>query len=127
VDHWFLVDGIYPPLSHFVSHVNVPILLSEALYTTWQKLCQKDIELFFGASKKKFLICKSSTNMMIMRNIITAITCCGLSALIVILMTLKMLHSRTSLWKNGEDIAAENQSNNYPMNFAQKEEHDIAQ
>jgi hypothetical protein len=42
-------------------------------------------------------------------------------------MTLKMLHSRTSLWKNGEDIAAENQSNNYPMNFAQKEEHDIAQ
>ncbi len=51
---YFLVDGIYPPLSRFVRPINVPIGDEECLFTAWQESGRKDVERFFGVLKKKF-------------------------------------------------------------------------
>jgi hypothetical protein len=40
---WFLVDGIYPPLSRFAGPMSIPILDLEALYSSWQESCRKDV------------------------------------------------------------------------------------
>jgi hypothetical protein len=52
---YFLVDGIYPPLSRFVRPINVPTGKDECLFTAWQESCQKDVERFFGVLKKNSL------------------------------------------------------------------------
>jgi hypothetical protein len=51
---YFVVDGIYPPLTYFVRPINVPISDEECLFTAWQESGRKDVEYFFGVLKKKF-------------------------------------------------------------------------
>jgi hypothetical protein len=43
---YMLVDGIYPPMSRFVTPLSVPIGDSEALFSLWQESKRKDIERF---------------------------------------------------------------------------------
>ena len=73
---WFLVDGIYPPLTRFVGPMSVPILVSEALYSSWQESSRKDVEHFFGVLKKKFHVMKHGTNSMSLKNIIAMVNSC---------------------------------------------------
>jgi hypothetical protein len=52
---YFLVDGIYPPLSCFVRPLSMPLGGDEALFSMWQESPGKDIERFFGMFKKKYI------------------------------------------------------------------------
>jgi len=56
--------------------MRVPILVLEALYSTWQESCQKDVERFFGILKMKFHVIRHGTNLMNMQNIIAGVYCC---------------------------------------------------
>ena len=41
---WFLVDGIYPHISHFVHTIPVPSPGAESNFAKWQESAQKDVE-----------------------------------------------------------------------------------
>ena len=73
---WFLVDGIYPPLSCFVHPMTASVDVNEALFSMWQESSHKDAEHFFGVLKKKFNVCSTGLNTMNFQNIIVAIYCC---------------------------------------------------
>ncbi len=51
---YFLVDGIYPELSHFVKTISVPVSLLESKFAKWQESVRKNIERGFGVLSKKF-------------------------------------------------------------------------
>jgi hypothetical protein len=51
---FFLVDGIYPPLSRFVKTIPVPVNDQEVGYVTWQEGSRKDVERGFGCWQSKF-------------------------------------------------------------------------
>jgi hypothetical protein len=72
---YFLVDGIYPPLSRFVRPINVPTGKDECLFTAWQESCRKDVERFFGVLKKKFH-CLNGIRTWDLQQVIQIIYCC---------------------------------------------------
>ncbi len=41
---WFLTNGIYPELSHFVKSISEPLDKWEALYSIWLYAKRKDVE-----------------------------------------------------------------------------------
>ena len=53
---WFLVDGIYPELSHFVKTIQEPIGRAAKHYVAWQEAVRKDIKRAFGVLQRKFHI-----------------------------------------------------------------------
>jgi hypothetical protein len=53
---WFLVDGIYPALCHFVQTITFPIGQMFKRFTVWQEASHKDIERAFGVLQAKFCI-----------------------------------------------------------------------
>jgi hypothetical protein len=55
---FYVVGGIYPWLSRFLSTISVPTTLIDSNYSKWQESTCKDIERAFGVLKMKFLILK---------------------------------------------------------------------
>jgi hypothetical protein len=55
---FYLVDGIYPWLSRFLSTISVPTTLIDSNFLKWQESKRKDIEGAFSKLKLKFLILK---------------------------------------------------------------------
>jgi hypothetical protein len=53
---YFLVDGIYPAYSIFISTINHPQSDMEKNFSTCQEACQKDIERAFGVLVQQFQI-----------------------------------------------------------------------
>ena len=53
---FYLVDGIFPWLSRFLSTISVPMTLIDSNYSEWQESARKDIERAFGVLKLKFHI-----------------------------------------------------------------------
>jgi hypothetical protein len=53
---WFLVDGIYPPLSRFMKTISDPSMNAESRFAEWQEGSQKDVERAFGVWQSKFHI-----------------------------------------------------------------------
>ena len=51
---WFLVDGIYPQLTHFVQTLSVPLGRMWNRYAKWQEAARKDIEQAFGVLQSNF-------------------------------------------------------------------------
>jgi len=49
---WMLVDGIYHQLSRIVKPVSDPLVDVEALYSLWQEAKHKDVERFYGVSRR---------------------------------------------------------------------------
>jgi hypothetical protein len=73
---WFLVDGIYPPICHFVHPITVSIDVDEALFSLWHESSRKDVYHFFGVLKKKFNVCSKGLNSMNFNNVVVDIYCC---------------------------------------------------
>ena len=56
----YLVDGIYPPLSRFLSSIADPKTKIASFYAKKQEAARKDVERAFGVLKMKFLCLKHS-------------------------------------------------------------------
>jgi hypothetical protein len=53
---FYLVDGIFPWLSQFLSTISVTITIINSTFSKWQESKWKDIERAFGMLKLKFLV-----------------------------------------------------------------------
>lgn len=51
---YYLVDGIYPPISRFVKTISSPINRSERIFAGWQEAARKDVERAFGVLQMKW-------------------------------------------------------------------------
>lgn len=60
---FYLVDGIYPWLSRFLSTISVPTTIIDSIFSKWQESKRKDIERAFGVLKMKFLCLKHPVKM----------------------------------------------------------------
>jgi len=50
---WFLVDGIYPDLAHFVKTMSEPLTDPHKKYAKCQEASRKDVEHAFGVLQQK--------------------------------------------------------------------------
>ena len=55
----YLVDGIYPQLSHFVKTISIPIIKKETTFAGWQEAAWKDVEHTFGVLQIKWRLLAS--------------------------------------------------------------------
>ena len=60
---FYLVDGIYPQLSHFVKTISILIMKKETTYAGWQEAAQKDVECTFGVLQSKWQLLASPVEM----------------------------------------------------------------
>jgi hypothetical protein len=57
--NYFLVDGIYPAWSIFVSSLSCPVTIGETRFAKRQESCRKDVERLFGVVKQRFKVMRT--------------------------------------------------------------------
>ena len=60
---FYLVDGVYPQLSHFVKTILIPIMQKETTLAGWHKATWKDVECIFGVLQSKWHLLASPVEM----------------------------------------------------------------
>ena len=69
IDKWvfnklfYLVDGIYPQLSHFMKTISIPIMKKEKIFAGWQEAAWKDVEHAFGVLQSRWQLLASPVKM----------------------------------------------------------------
>jgi hypothetical protein len=73
---YFLVDGIYPPYSIFISTILHPQNEEEKYFATCQEACRKDIERAFGTLVQRFHILQRPLRNWYWNDIVDILDCC---------------------------------------------------
>jgi hypothetical protein len=73
---YFLVDGIYPKYSIFISTIRHPATKMEKYFATCQEACRKDIERAFGVLVQQFQILQRPIKSWYWTDIVDIMDCC---------------------------------------------------